>query len=116
MLFTFPVKVRPHSVGNSEHKFEMTFEPDIDLFAMRSELQEAAEEALAETTRNKDKVSTAKGRGPHCTINFGTSEIGKYRLQITLNGVLADPQNAENAVVCAIGSLLHSKRSISDGA
>lgn len=101
LLFASPAKVLPHTNGIIEHTFEMTFEPSADVFSLRGELEGAAQAALAEEVA---------GTGSSSRIDFGTSEIGKYRLQITLAGALKEPRRAENAVACAIGSLVHSQR------
>lgn len=116
LLFTLPAKVLPHSGGNIEHSFEMTFEPDADIFALHDELLETAEHALIENTRPSETATSTQDLSVRCTINFGTSEIGKYRLRITLRGRIQNPQSAENAVACALGTLLHSWREISNGA
>ncbi|WP_338244051.1 mechanosensitive ion channel family protein [Aurantiacibacter hainanensis] len=110
LLFASPAKVLAHSGGSLEHSFEMTFEPDVDIFALHEEVREAAERALAENIRGSQTATCAEDGKTRCTIDFGTSEIGKYRLQVTLSGPLRDPRSAENAVACAIGSFLHSHR------
>lgn len=112
LLFTLPAKVLPHAKGIIEHAFDMTFEPAADIFAMNKELLEAAEIALAEEVGDTE-TGTSPGNGrARCRINFGTSEIGKYRLEIILIGRLPDPQGAESAVARAIGSLVHSRQRI----
>ncbi|GGC23663.1 hypothetical protein GCM10011371_09230 [Novosphingobium marinum] len=115
LLFTLPAKVLPPTGGIIEHAFEMTFEPDIDIFAMNKKLLETAEMALAERNGDTGVVASSRNQRARCRISFGTSEIGKYRLKITLIGRLPDPQGAENAVACAIGSLVHSQRKIAVG-
>lgn len=114
LLFTLPAKVLPHGVGTIEHTFQMTFEPDADIFAMNKELLEAAEMALTANIGETEIATSSGNQRACCRIDFGTSEIGKYRLEFTLIGRLPDPQSAENAVACAIGSLMHSRRKISD--
>lgn len=115
LLFTLPAKVLPHAKGTIEHAFEMTFEPDADIFAMSNELLETAEMAMVDNVSDTEIATSSGAEKPHCRINFGTSEIGKYRLEITLIGRLSDPQGAENAVARAIGSLVHSRYRISAG-
>lgn len=114
LLFTLPAKVLPHATATTGHIFEMTFEPDADIFAMNKELLETAEMALAKNIGDMAIATSSGNQRARCRINFGTSEIGKYRLEITLIGPLPDPQGAENAVACAIGSLLHSRRTIAE--
>ena len=110
LLFTLPAKVLPHTAGAAEHAFEMTFEPDVDIFAMNNDLLETAEMALNENMGGTEITPSSGDQQARCRIDFGTSEIGKYRLGLTLIGPLPDPPGAENAVACAIGSLVHSKR------
>lgn len=116
LLFASPAKALPHSSENMEHTFELTFEPDIDIFAMQDDLRKTAEQALEGNTRPNETATSAQDSSVCCRINLGTSEIGKYRLRITLGGRLRDPQSAENAVTCALGTLLHSRQKISSGA
>jgi len=115
LLFTLPAKVLPHAKGTIEHAFEMTFEPDADIFAMSNELQETAEVAMVDNASDTETATSSGAERPRCRINFGTSEIGKYRLEIILFGRLSDPQCAENAVARAIGSLVHSRQRITAG-
>lgn len=110
LLFASPAKVLPHAAGATEHAFEMTFEPDVDIFAMNNDLLETAEMVLNGNIEGTEIPSSSEGQRARCRINFGTSEIGKYRLELTLRGPLPDPHGAENAVACAIGSLVHSRR------
>lgn len=115
LLFSSPAKVLPLTGGIIEHKFEMTFEPDADIFALREKLHETADQALAKDVRLNDTATSVQDLGASCRIDFGTSEIGKYRLQITLGGQIRNPASAENAVACAVGSFLHSQKEISNG-
>lgn len=115
LLFTLPAKVLPRTTGTIEHAFDMTFEPDADIFSMNMELLEAAEIALAEKVGDIEAGTSPGNARAQCRINFGTSEIGKYRLEIILIGRLPDPQGAESAVARAIGSLVHSRQRIAVG-
>ena len=116
LLFASPAKVLPHSRGIVEHRFEMTFEPDANIFALHDELHEVAKQSLAEDVQRNESASSALRPSPSCKIDFGTSEIGKYRLQFTLGGDIRNPATAQNAVVCAVGSYLHSQRKIVESA
>lgn len=88
----------------------MTFEPEANVFTMNDELLETTELALLKNFREAQSAASSSNERARFRINFGTSEIGKYRLDIILIGRLPDPQGAENAVACAIGSLVHSRR------
>ena len=94
LLFTLPAKVQPHANGTIEHAFAMTFEPDADIFAMHDDLLEAAESALSELVGATGSARLMDDGIGHCRINFGTNEIGKYRLEIILTGHLPDPHSA----------------------
>lgn len=113
LLFSAPAKVLAHTGAPIEHAFDMTFEPDVDVFALRAELQEIAEKALAGVASSSATQTARDERANRCRIDFATSEIGKYRLKIRLHGPLRDPRSAQNAVTCAIGSFLHSQGSVS---
>lgn len=112
LLFSSPAKVLPPFGRNASHSFEMTFEPDVDVFAIGARLREEAVKALTQSSSRRGTSTTTDGQGIQCHVDFSTSEIGKYRLKITIIGCTEDPQDAENAVACAVGSFVHSRREI----
>lgn len=115
LLFTSPARVLPHAGGTVTHTFEMTFEPQADVFALHDELVAVAQGALVHLGRGDGTGQSPRGHGIDCRIDVGTSEIGKYRLAITLSGPMQDARRAENAVARAIGSLVHSCRVDAEG-
>ena len=111
LLFSSPAKVLPHAATGLTHSFTMTFDPDVDIFALRQELEEIAAKAL-------DGVEQRAGTGPgeatpQSRLRFQTSDIGKYRVEVSIAGC-RQPRLAENAVACAIGSFVHSRIGAAD--
>lgn len=106
LLFSSPAKVLSHSGGGALHRFNLTFESDVDIFALRTEIENAANEAFAEVSSQKENSAA----DPALELNFGTSDIGKYRIEIALFRHPDTAQKAENALTCAIASLVHRKR------
>lgn len=114
LLFTAPSRVEGEAGGKVRHEFQLTFEPDVNLFAQRAAIENAAREAQ----RSQEPAPQGKGRPrkgkagteaaqPELEIGFGTSDIGKSRLDVI---VLVHPEHAgavENAIACAIGDLVH---------
>jgi small-conductance mechanosensitive channel len=110
LLFASPAKVLAHSSRGIEHSFHLTFDTDVDVFALEAELREATKDALAALPRDKE-VARSKGREEAgFRIDFGTSDLGKYRLLVTLQDASANPRGAESAVARAIGSFVHARR------
>lgn len=122
LLFTAPSRIEGEAGGLVRHEFQLTFEPDVNLFAQR----EAIENVAREAQRSHEPVSEGWNRPPkrktrsepaqpEVEIGFGTSDIGKYRLDIA---VLVRPEHAgavENAVACAIADLVHRLRAAEEG-
>ncbi|QNE05967.1 mechanosensitive ion channel family protein [Croceicoccus marinus] len=106
LLFSSPARVLPHAATGLTHSFTMTFDPDVDIFALRHELEDVAARAL-------DGAGELAGPGigsspPQSRLRFRTSDIGKYRVEVSIAGC-TQPRQAENAVACAIGSFVHSR-------
>mgnify|MGYP003124193489 FL=1 len=112
LLFSSPAKVLPHSRARIEHAFTMTFEPDVNLFSRVHELRAIAVEALAKTVAAAGNSSSSQVTAERCDVELGTSDIGKYRLRITLHGV-REPRSSENAVACAVGAFIEALRTSS---
>ena len=103
LLFTSPVRVEGHAGGRVRHVFAMTFEPDANLFAARDALEEAALEAY--------NATAAAGDGaPSLTVGVGTSDIGKYRLEIAFHARPEHVGDAERAIADRIGGRVHDLR------
>lgn len=118
LLFSSAIRVEGSIGGRIRHAFPITFEPDANLFAARDQIEEVALEAYrrvaarhrppAGGTQPKTRVDRSAERPVH--ITFGTTEIGKYRLDIE---TLAEPEligETEQAIVCAVGDVIHRLR------
>ncbi len=106
LLFSSPARVLPHAATGPTHGFTLTFEPDADIFALRAEMEAVAAEALEQSDSRRSAATGA--RAAQCRLQFRTSDIGKYRVEVIVTRC-TDPQEAENTVTCAIGSLVHSR-------
>lgn len=103
LLFTYPVRVEGHAGRRVRHGFSMTFEPDANLFAERAAIEEAALAAYKAT-------ASADDGAPSVTVSVGTSDIGKYRLEIAFDGKPEFVRDAERAIAGRIGDLVHNLR------
>ena len=111
LLFSSPAKVLPHATAGASHSFMLTFNPDVDIFSLRPELEAVAAKALEDAEPRRSAAAGAKAA--RILLQFRTSDIGKYRVEVTITGC-AYPQQVENAVSCAIGSLVHSRIETAD--
>lgn len=96
----------------------MMFEPDVNLFAERAAIEEAALEAYAGTAAGHSKrqrgapgASRTEDAGyPSITVSVGTSDIGKYRLEIVFYSKPEFVGDAERAIASRIGDRVHNLR------
>ncbi|MGE4303216.1 MAG: mechanosensitive ion channel family protein [Novosphingobium sp.] len=118
MLLNSPVRVEGHAGERVRHVFSMTFEPDANLFAQRTAIEEAAREAYEATgaghlkrKRGSPAAPRAKEVGPHdLTVSVGTSDIGKYRLKVAFYSMPDLAGDTEKAIACRIGDRVHNLR------
>ena len=114
LLFSSPVRREGRASWPVRHSFQMTFEPDANLFAAQNRLEEAALNALASITKVDGKIlaqntsdAMRDASASPVSIAIGTSDVGKYRLTVT---VLVQPEmagDAEKVLTCAIGDCVH---------
>lgn len=114
LLFSAPAKVLAHTGSPAPHRFVLIFEPDVDVFALRAEIENLALEAAGNLDRGALGKGQARLSAPALSVQFGTTEIGKYRIEITLSRPAAHPAEIENAITCAVGSFLHRRREDED--
>ena len=97
-LFSSPLKIERRGKGNALHRFALTFEPATNIFAKRGAIEDAAKATLAALDPPLAPETLQ--------IGFGTSDIGKQRLEFTLRIPPEQGEAAENALSCAIGQML----------
>jgi len=95
------------------HRFTITIDPAIDVFAQRREIEKLVERRYSayreEAIRANEKIERQFAidlPGSVSRVNFRTNDLGKYRLEIT---VFCPPKEAgaiENDVICDIMSYL----------
>ncbi|WP_343346737.1 mechanosensitive ion channel domain-containing protein [Sphingomicrobium sp. XHP0239] len=111
LLFASPARVVPELAKGTRHRFDMTFEPEIDIFSLQSKIEGAARASLdanrSRTDRQRGKTGADQSQ---IVFDYGTTDLGKYRITIELMDGSVDMRSAENAIACAIGSLVHSER------
>lgn len=118
LLLSLPVRVEGHAGGRVRHVFSMTFEPDANLFAERITIEEVAREAYASTAAGHSKRQrgapapsrTEDDRPPAITVSVGTSDIGKYRLEVVFYSKPELVGDAERAIASRIGDRVHNLR------
>lgn len=116
LLLSSPVRVEGSADGRVRHVFSMTFEPDANLFAARAAIEEAAMEAYAGTAAGHSKqqrgsrAASRDDRFPAITVGVGTSDIGKYRLEIIFYSKPELVGDAERAIASRIGDRVHNLR------
>jgi len=118
LLLNSPVRVEGHAGERVRHVFNMTFEPDANLFAERAAIEDAALKAYAATAaghskrqRNAAQLRAEDKRPASITVSVGTSDIGKYRLEIIFYSKPEFVGDAERAIACRIGDRVHQLRS-----
>lgn len=107
LLLSSPVRVEGHAGARVRHVFGMTFEPDANLFAQRAAIEQAALEAYRDSPAAS---STGNEPTPPITVSVGTSEIGKYRLEVAFYSMPRFVGEAEQAIACRIGERVHNLR------
>jgi small-conductance mechanosensitive channel len=114
MLFGSPTRIEGKAGGRVEHTLQLTFEPDVNLFAHGEEIRRAARDAQLDREEKHGKAAPRSKRtsarpeqvaGPE--IAFGTSDIGKYRVVVTLFALPEIVAETESAVACAIADWRH---------
>lgn len=103
LLFSSSVRVEGHAGGRVRHAFSMTFEPDVNLFAERTAIEDAANEAY-------HAMTTADADAPSITVGVSTSDIGKYRLKVAFHSKPEFVGDTERAIVSAVGDHVHNLR------
>ena len=110
LLFSSPAKVLPHTNGQAPHSFDLTFEPDVDIFALQEEIELVAARALGTETKQAAKGENLRDLHD-VQIQFRTSEIGKHRITVTAEDRVANAAGCPQRFrTCAIGSFVHSRR------
>ncbi len=118
LLFSVPVRVEGHAGGRVRHVFSMTFEPDANLFAQRAAIEKAALDAYEAISPGYPKqargpkatLQADNGHTPFVTVNVGTSDIGKYRLEIAFYSMPEFVDTTEQAIACRLGDHVHTLR------
>ena len=118
LLLSSPVRVEGNAGGRVRHVFSMTFEPDANLFAERAAIEAAALEAYAGTAAGhakRQRVASAGSRtdddrSSSVTVSVGTSDIGKYRLEVIFYSKPELVGDAERAIASRIGDRVHNLR------
>lgn len=109
LLFTVPSRVISNSQGGIGHRFTMTFEPRVDVFSLEQEIARAIHQAVNEEQGRSRRTN----RKPiSFNLDFRTTDLGKYRIGIEFKAEPGELPTIENAVACAVGSLVHEKTAV----
>ena len=121
MLFGSPTRTEGTAGARVRHVFEMNFEPEVNLFAKRASIARTVKEAQARCEDEHARTSPrsdVKAHGSHvpaARIGFGTTEIGKYRLEIMISALPELVGETESAIACALGDWQHELRTSEPG-
>ena len=115
LLFGSPSRVEGQAGGGRvPHAFQLTFDPKVNLFAEREAIESAASEAQVryeaerqEAPHGRKGKQVKRPSPPKVQIGLATSEIGKYRLDLTVLALPELVEQTQNAVTCAIGNYVH---------
>lgn len=115
LLFTSPSRVEADVEGRVRHVFQLTFEPAFNLFAEVAAMESAAREAQAnceagQKARSSERESRQTGDVPAAQISVGTTDVGKYRLKVTVFARAGLVQQTENAITCVLANHIHRRR------
>ena len=114
LLFGAPLRGETAVTGKTCHTILLTFEPHSNLFAARSEIRDCVVSALAPTvTANTTGLRSAATTTPisnEIEVSLSTSDIGKYRIEVRFPIRPELARSAEQAIICAIGNLVHNLR------
>ncbi|WP_158217664.1 mechanosensitive ion channel family protein [Sphingomonas sp. KC8] len=110
LLLSSPVRVEGHAGGRVRHVFNMTFEPDANLFAERAAIEAAALEAYEGTAEGHSQPQRGASAEDDITVGVGTSDIGKYRLEVIFYSKPERVGDTERAIATRIGDRVHNLR------
>ena len=116
LLFGSPIRVLEEPQEGVRHTFVMTFDPTANIFAEQSNIESVARKALGLFERERVKRGAAPipttqkhAMSQQLQISFGTNDIGKYKLDITVFTLTDLVQRTENSIACAIGDYVHQQ-------
>lgn len=109
LLFSQPARVLAKQGLPQEHVFDLVFETEVDLFSQHSRLTEIAHQAVAAQTADRGPRPTSSPR-----IALRTTELGRLRLEITVETSPKEAATVENAIAAALGSHVLSQRAPAD--
>lgn len=124
LLFGSATRIEGKVDGRVRHGFKLTFEADVNIFVERDELLRQARGAYSRCNAAISARLERAGPGrkpaqmeeiPDLDIRVGTSEIGKYRLDISLTTNPEHVVEMEQAVALALGDYLHRHRQSQSG-
>lgn len=104
LLLSQPLRIVAKDRAHAEHKFDLVFETDIDLFSQRAALEKHAANALADVCSEQGSPQPSDLR-----LAIGTTDLGRIRLSFSLKATPEKAEQCEQAIVTAIGSMVLSQ-------
>jgi small-conductance mechanosensitive channel len=99
------------------HAFSLTSEPEVDVFAHRAKIEEIVARLYAPYAREAARANAAVERrfgvdlvDALLRVRFATTDLGKYRIEITAFCPTKLAQGLENDITCEVMSHLHGLR------
>lgn len=102
LLFGTPLRIEVPVSGRLRHSILMTFEPRGNLFSAYSKLKEVVAMALHSSGLPSDAIPIDQ-----IGIDLRTSDIGKYRVEVTFPATAEHLAELEQAVIRAVGDFVH---------
>jgi small-conductance mechanosensitive channel len=98
----------------THHSFALTLDTAVDIFAERGAIESIVTRQHASLTREAAaaKAAAQKRSGlvlpeDQVRVNFGTSDLGKYRIEVSLFCPTPMAEALENEITCEVMSYLH---------
>ncbi|GMN14981.1 hypothetical protein MTsPCn7_27620 [Altererythrobacter sp. MTPC7] len=106
LLFLNTVRVQPKASAFKHHRVTMVFDADVDIFAMHERFKSTTEKIL----QQHGGGSPESTKRDSVEVRFSTTELGKYQVEINVDGGSANLQTIESDIVSEIGSLVHAEK------
>lgn len=104
LLLNHPVRILAIDAAHAEHRFDLVFETDVDLFSQRASLEKHAADALANACSEHGKSQAADLR-----LAIRTTDLGHIRLSFRMKVKPEKAAACEQAIATAIGSMVLSQ-------
>lgn len=106
LLFGSTIKVQSTERAKTRHRIVMVFDADFDIFAMDEALKTAVAQTLSQHLEGSAEATASHMLG----LAYSTTDLGKYKLEVDIDGGLKDLSSIESEIIRDIGSLAQRAR------